>query len=457
MKKSYIFATFVLSTFSLLATSCGQTGEPYPIEEGATKIVIFTRDFEEYINNNFYERVKYINEDLTDGIQVDVEYIRESSFNDKIAAARDAGKAPDIYIAAYNHIYQQKQEGLCAPLNDYISEEAFADIDDHIAERINYDGNYYAYPYYAEPSTMLFYRKSAFQEAGIPIPQKGETWTWDDLLDACAKLRTKLGKGQWPLGMPEAGDVGWATWGMLYNQLNGWPITDNWDASRLDEERENMKEFLTFFSAIYDNNYAPRQGLTSKGYNNIITALLNDKVSMTLGGGFSLGTVIAEKPEQLSDIGIMPCPTIDGDASKVTATNGGWTLLIDAKSENKEKAGQVIERLLYDVPVEEFATFFKKSGFCRISPRKSVNSYIETIITDVERPFYEVTKNVYDNSIFEPLYTWDISTQISLLLERCVTGLNAETYDQQIDVVHNEINRIIAITGMAGTNPHYKG
>ena len=455
MKKLLTMSSIFLASLTAL-TSCGSTGEPYPVEEGATVITIFTRDFEEYINLNFHERVKYINEDLTDGIQVEVQYIRESSFNDKIAAARDANNAPDIYIAAFNHVYQQKIEGLCAPLNSYVSDVALADIEENAASRVCFDGEFYAYPYYSEPSTMLFYRKSKLVEAGIELPKEGETWTWNDLLSACAKLRGILGKGKWPLGMPDSGDIGWASWGMLYNQLQGWPITDNWDESRLAAHHNEMKDFLAYFSALFDNNYAPKQGLTSKGYNNIITALLNDKLAMTLAGGFSLGTVNSEKPELLEDIGVMPCPTYDGDATKVTATNGGWTLMIDAKSKNKEKAGKVIERLLYDVPMDDFVQFFKTSSFCRFSLRKSVNAYIESVITDVERPFYNVTKTVYTNSVFEPLYTWDISNEMGLLLDRCVIGLDAQSYDQQIQYTHNEINRIIAINNMAGTNPHYQ-
>ena len=450
----------LLCATSLSMISCQKNN--YPREEGATTITIYTRDFEDYINANFDKIVRRLNENLEDGVQVEVEYFREEAFNDKIEAARRANNSPDIYIAAYNHIYSHIKQRVCVPLNDYVSAEALADISEVVYDSVKYGDDYYAYPYYVEPSTLLFYKKSVLQRAGVTIPSENQTWTWADLYDACAKIRRIQNSNQWPLGLPGTGDVGWASWGQQYNQLNGWVITENWDACRLDadlypETVAKFKELLTFYSTIYDNNYAPKQALTSKGYNNIIAALCNDRLAMSFGGGYSLGTINSEYASQLDDIGVIPIPTMDGDATKVTATNGGWTFLIDAKSKHKELAGYVIEQLFANKDYETFIDFFQTSGFCRFSPRKSVAAYIESNskITERERRFYNVTKLVFEHSKMEPLYPWDISSKVGDLLDRCVDGLDPSTYDRQITILNNEINRIISVQNLPGTNPYY--
>ena len=72
-----------------------------------------------------------------------------------------------------------------------------------------------------------------------------------------------------------------------------------------------------------------------------------------------------------------------------------------------------------------------------------------------ERRFYNVTKLVFEHSKMEPLYPWDISSKVGDLLDRCVDGLDPSTYDRQITILNNEINRIISVQNLPGTNPYY--
>jgi len=238
----------ITSSVAFLITGC-QPSDDYPIEKGATEIKIFTRDFEDWNNELFSQNIRLFNENLTDGIQVRVEYILESAFNDKMTAAREAGNAPDIYIVAYNHIYNEISKGYIEPLNNYISADSIADIADNVVDFVTFDNLCYAYPYFVEPSTMLFYSKSALTRAGVAHPLT--SWTWDEMLAACELIKSTLSAGKYALGMPLGGDVGWATWGMLYNQMDGFPITDNWDQSRVNDKRNEYIEFLEFYNTIY--------------------------------------------------------------------------------------------------------------------------------------------------------------------------------------------------------------
>ncbi len=452
MKK--ITKALILTIFSsiiFLITGCNKDDE-YPVEKGADVIRIFTRDFEDWNNELLADNIRLLNEDLTDGIQVEVEFILESAFNDKMTAARESGTAPDIYIVAYNHIYNEKTKNYIEPLNDYISAEKIADIAENVSDFVTFDDLCYAYPYFVEPSTMLFYSKSALTKAGVTHPTT--SWTWDELLAAAEKIKPTLSSGQYALGMPLGGDVGWATWGMLHNAMDGFPITDNWDESRIEEKMDEYIEFLEFYDSIYDNGYSPIQSLTA-GYGDIINALCEEKLAMTVAGSWSFGIILNNYPDKFDDIGLIPMPTKDGDSTKVTATNGGWAFVIDKKSKNKEKAGKVIEWLFANSDLEFSSNFYELSGFARFPARTSVINYINE--KGIDNEFYEVIKQVSNNAVSEPLYPWDVSLKVATSLSKIIIGLGpGETLTQIANDAHNGINEIITVQRLKGTNPKFQ-
>lgn len=443
---------FMLS-FTLFSCRGDDDEDVYPIEEGATVIRIFVRDFEDWNNEFFAQRIRNFNEDLTDGIQVEVEFIIESVFNDRMNAAREAGTAPDIYLAAYNQVYNEMRMGFAAPLDDLLPQAAFDDITSNIKPALVFNDQYYAYPYFVEPSTLLFYSKSMLTAAGVEHPV--DRWTWQELLDAAEALQDTLMPGQYALGMPLGGDAGWATWGMVYNVLDGFPITENWDASRISNNRDAYTRYLEFIKEIFDNGYAPMQSLTPRGYGEIIVALAEGQLAMTVGGSWSLGTVINEYPEILDDLGVIPLPTEDGNPDAVTATNGGWAFLIDSNSPNKEKAAAVLEYLVASEDVSELASFFELAGYSRFPARYSVQTYLEDRAQ--ENPFFSVINHVSNHAVLEPLYPWDISVRIATSYNTMVIGMGpGETINQIVTQTHAGINEIISSRNLAGSNPHHQ-
>jgi multiple sugar transport system substrate-binding protein len=447
-------AAVAIITSGVLLGACNKPAGGTNSEEGATHIKIFTRDFEDWENQYFADAVNEFNADLTDGIQVDVEFILEDQFNDKMTAAREAGNAPDIFLGAYNHIYNLYTNKYCAPLNDYIAQDKIDDIADNVKDALIFDNKLYAYPFYDEPSTLLFYHKSMLQAAGVTEPSGA--WTWAQLLDACAKIKPTLKAGTYPLGMPLGGDIGWATWGMCYNQMGEWPITDNWDASTLGNHRDEMKRFLDFYGQIYDNGYSPVQALNARGYNDIVTPLCANQFAMTLGGSWTYGTIKNEYPDQLDDIGAVPLPTETGDVSKVTATNGGWCFLLDSMGTHKDLAAKFLNWYVASDDLAREAKFFELGGFSRFSARKSVAAYIDKEAQD--SIFYQRNKIINEKAMLEPLYPWDISVKMATMMETMIVGLNpGQTTDQLISDANTAINNIISARGLAGTNPHHQG
>lgn len=429
--------------------------DDYPREENATVVKIMMREFEEWRNEYFSSIVRKFNENLNDGLQIEVEYVIEESFNDRLQSAREAGRAPDVIMHSYNHIYTQVENGNISAIDEYVSDDAMADIKDIVKSAIEFDGKTYAYPWYTEASTMLFYSKSKFADAGVEtVPT-----TWAEMLAACAKIKPTMPRGTYALGMPLGGDIGWATWGMVYNQLGSWPITEDWSKSVFDDDSQKVRDYarlLDYYGKLYDEGYAPISALHVNGYNEIISAWAEGKYAMTLAVSSQLGTIIQEYPDKLSDLGIAVMPTETGDASAVTATNGGWCFTIDAKSQHKLEAGKIIEALMYS-DTEQNAAFYGMSGYSRYPALKSVSSLTD-IASDVGEyaEYAETIGSVCAVAVMEPIYTWNISLQIAWSLENMIQGTN-DTTIQLTQQLASKINNVIEVSGMSGKNPLNRG
>ena len=437
------------------AVGCGRNEAEEPVEEGATVVKIMMREFETWRNDHFESMKRKFNSNLEDGLQIEVEYVIEENFNDRLQSAREAGEAPDIILHSYNHIYTQMENGNIAPLNEYISAEAIGDITDVVKEAIEFDGKTYAYPWYTEASTVLFYSKSKFAEAGI---EKAPA-TWAEMLAACEKLKPTMKKGTYALGMPLGGDIGWVTWGMTYNQLGSWPLSANWDKSVFDNDVQKVNDFsrlLDYYGDIYDNNYAPVSAVHMNGYNEIISAWAEGKYAMTLAVSSQLGTLIQEYPDKVSDLGMAVMPTETGNQDLPTATNGGWCFCIDAKSSKKTEAGKVIEGLMF-TDKEKNAEFYEMSGYSRYSALKSIAAINESKAKESEyKEFGALIGDVCSKAVMEPIYTWNVSLQICWAFENMIQGDVPSTKQLTLEV-HDKITDIIRVQQLAGKNPHYKG
>ena len=87
---------------------------------------------------------------------------------------RDQGGQFDVMtIGTYEVPIWAKQDWL-VPLEDLPADYDVDDVLKPVREGLSYDGKLYALPFYAE-SSMLFYRKDLFEQAGIEVPEQ-PTW-----------------------------------------------------------------------------------------------------------------------------------------------------------------------------------------------------------------------------------------------------------------------------------------
>jgi multiple sugar transport system substrate-binding protein len=134
-------------------------------------------------------------------IKVEVQHAPWGSYFDRIQTQMAGGTAPDVMFL--NNIPSYASRGVLAPLDELIQRDNFAIEAYHpeLMRIFSYDGNIYGFPR-DNDTTVLYFNKDLFDEAGISYPTAD--WTWDDLRQAAAALTKQDARGrtvQYGLGL----------------------------------------------------------------------------------------------------------------------------------------------------------------------------------------------------------------------------------------------------------------
>ncbi|XID92640.1 ABC transporter substrate-binding protein [Paenibacillaceae bacterium WGS1546] len=417
------------------------TGSADPAPAEKVTLEFWAQKFEDSTDAWFKKWTQEFNK-AHDNIEVKLTIVPGDAWAQKMKAAQAAGKAPDIRTISYGNIANAAKMGEILPLNDLMDPAAFDDLYDNVKEFVAAGGKYYAYPKLVEPSTVLFYRKDMFKEAGLD-PEKPPA-TWAEVLEYGKALTTK---GVFGFSIAQnAGDLGWSSWGLQYNAAGHLAITDDW--SRADIDNDGYRALVNFYKQAYESGIMPKQQLA--GYTDI-KPFGEGKLAMQVIGSWAIGQLRNDYKDILDQVGIAPMASIDGDPTKPTATLGGWTLAVDGKSKHAQEAADYISYLLAGDPAI-MIDFFKGSQFSKFSARQSVD---EAMKADPEASQDEwraiVAEKIIPYSKAEPIYPWDISFALSTAIESAMRGAEV---DKALAQAEKDINDYIAKSNLAGTNPN---
>lgn len=469
MKK---LAGIILSLILLLNMSLmvGCNKKNYPKEKGATEIMFYAQDFEDWSNDHLYDMVKEFNSNLEDGIQITMIMYEDAEYTQALKSARDGGYSPEIFMVSYGNLAGEIKKGYPAPLNDLMPKSALDDIIDYVKEMVCYDDVIYGYPQLTEPSSMLFYRKDMLSTAGVT--KDPALWDWQDLISACEKIKPTLKKNQYTIGLPTGLALAWSTIGLQYNTAGHLALNDNWDdcaftdtINKSTEGYASENEYANvarLWWDLYGGGYVPAGNVSPTGYNDIIEGVCDNKIAMTVAGSWSVAEIMNTYPDYIDKIGIAPLPTKTGNKDGATATNGGWTYAIsnNASQDKKEKSAKFINWLLAENP-QRTASYFEAAHYSKAAVTKSVNNYIEQNAGDTNLDWRNVINDVAAKAISEPLYSFDVSLLYSdIVLGYC--SINADPsqndkvdsiFSQKLKKAKNDIRTVIEINKLAGTNP----
>lgn len=445
---SLFTAAVLLGSTTVGMIGCGNNDN---YEKGATEIVIYLQDFEEWENSHTKKMIDDFNSIMDDGIQLVPRFFQDDAYPDALSSARENGKAPDIFMCSYGNLYGTVvSKNHAAPLNDLLKAEYFDDIVDTVKPMVTFGDKIYAYPQLTEPAAMLFYRKSMLKKAGVTEVPK----SWAELLDTCAKVKKVVKKGQYTLGLPINSALGWATYGLQYNASGNLALNDAWTECLVDTQ--GYKELCGLWYDLYKGGYVPAGNVSARGYNDIIEGLCQDKLAMTFGGSWSMATIMDSYADLKDDIGYAALPTLSGNTGETTASNGGWTYCISSTSQNKEKAARVLEWFFCE-DAARTAKYFKAASYSKSAVNKKVQAYLQENVKPEFADWLNTVNSVAAVGIPEPTYAWDISLAVSSMLEYMAlnTGANkTEIIDDQIKACKEKIERLMTVQG---PNPAYKG
>ncbi|MCA9428615.1 MAG: sugar ABC transporter substrate-binding protein, partial [Candidatus Omnitrophica bacterium] len=127
-------------------------------------------------------------EEENPNIRVDLCTPSSGAYFQKLKTEMAARIAPDVTWVDVSAFYSFADKNVFRPLEEFARNDPEFHREDYfegIIQAFTHEGELYALPKSCG-SMVLFYNQDHFDEAGIPYPD--ETWTWDRMVEECAKL-----------------------------------------------------------------------------------------------------------------------------------------------------------------------------------------------------------------------------------------------------------------------------
>lgn len=407
---------------------------------GPVTVNFWSQQFEDYQTAWEKKWVDSFNKSQSD-VKVVLTVVPADAWQQKLKAAQAAGKAPDVYTINYGSIAPAVADGQLKPLNGLVGDDAFADVTDNVKKLITVKGQQWAYPWNVEPSAVLYYRKDLYSAAGLD-PAKPPT-TWAELTaNAQALTRDKV------YGISTAStavDLAWSSWGLQYDVAGHLPMSPDWSTALATDPA--YVQLADFYKGLYADGSMPKQALAPYADG---APLGQGKVAQQISGSWVIGQLRQEYPKMLDNIAVAPVPSMDGAKDKPTATLGGWTLAIDAKSAHDAQSAAFIKYLLAgDTSV--MLDYFKAAGFSKYSPRTSVAAAIDKDPTAQADPYRKIiTDQVIPYAAAEATYPNDLNVYFATAIEKSMKGGDPT---QAMADAQKQMSSYIAKNKLAGTNP----
>ncbi|MGI5183551.1 ABC transporter substrate-binding protein [Dactylosporangium sp. CA-152071] len=431
--------TAVVLAASALAGCSSDSGDD--AGNGKTVVTFWQQKFEDYQQAWFKKYVDQYNASQTK-VKIDYQVVPSDTWQQKLKAAQAAGKAPDVATTSYGNIAAGVAQGQYADLDGLLPADAFTDIKANVKSFVTIKGKHYAYPMLVEPSTVLYYRTDLVKAAGLDPASPPKTWA--DLITWAGKLTAGNVKGMTIASA--APDLGWSSWGLQYNACGHLPIADDWSRSTATEPC--FVKLLEFYKALYQGGFMPKQ--PKVGYADG-SPYGQGEVAMMAGGSWVIGQLKKEFPDMIAKTAVAAFPTIDGDATKPTATLGGWTLTVDGKSKAKQQAADFVKYLVAGDPAI-MADFFGVGGFSKYTVRTSVDTALAGKSEATADPFIKIiSEQVVKYGKQEPAYPWDIALAFGTAIESAMKG--SADIPTSLKTAEKAINDVIEKQQLKGTQP----
>ena len=266
-------------------------------------------------------------------VNVTVEELGNQQVYDRGLAGCAAGGAdmPDVYAVENNEaeVFWNRFPGCFSDLSTMGAGDIRADYPDFKWTELTIGEQIFAVPWDSGP-VVTFYRRDLYEQAGI---NPGEIETWDDFIAAGQTLDEATGAKMLWFDFSDDG-----VWRELANQ-NGCFYFDN-EGSEITVNQPGCVDAMETMKKLYDSNV-----VSIVDWNGAIQAIKNDSLAGAVFGGWYVGTIQSNAPDQEGNWGVYPMPA--SEEGGVRAANlGGSALAIPASSENPDAAMAFLEYAL---------------------------------------------------------------------------------------------------------------
>jgi multiple sugar transport system substrate-binding protein len=341
-------------------------------------------------------------------IEVKYVYVPYSEYLQTLLQQAVSGTLPDLIYVDNPWVPQLIEAGILRDITDYVMQDLGQDfwLDFFPGHRLVTSKNNRIYALQVHTNNLaLFYRESLLKKAGVEQPPR----TWDDLLEACKKIKENLGiygiifYG----GADEAGT--WQFEPFLWS--NG--------GSLLEPDRPESIEALEFVARLVKERYAPRDVVNLKDQGDESIWFINGQVAMMINGNWEFGWHLTpDVLEKLGDVKVAPFPVPEEDMVSAVLPFGGECVAITTPDNEKAKYAWELVKIWFKEKLDEY--YEKWTGHI-----PTLASYAQKIAQ--KRPEFRVFIEQAKYALPRPPMGGftkypDVSQEIALALQKALTG-----------------------------------
>jgi sorbitol/mannitol transport system substrate-binding protein len=319
------------------------------------------------------------------GIKVRFLFLPENALRQRVTqdVAMRAGNFDIVTIGSYDTPFWGRYQWI-EPLDPFFSrmsrsEKESYDLEDllePIRAILSYEEQLFAVPFYGE-SSMLFYRKDLFEQAGLEMPERPK---WDQVAGFAKKLDNLEGGAP---GILLRGLPGWganmAPFGTFINTYSGRWYNMDWEPQLTSAE---VKEAIRAYSTLGREYGQP--GITSHNFPECLSLMSSGDGAMWYDATVAAGLLSDPEASEVADeVGFAYGPTavIPRGAHWLWS----WALGIESSSRKKDAAFEFIK---WATSKEYINLVGRELGWVRVPPGTRRSTYESTKYK--ENPWAEI-------------------------------------------------------------------
>ncbi len=272
------------------------------------------------------------------GIEVEYTILEEQTLREIVT--RDVGAAGEQFDVVMIGLYEAPQFGENGWLEDLdqwaLDDEDYDkdDLIDAVVSGLTTEGGYWASPFYAE-SSFVMYRQDVLDAAGLTMPDQP---TWDEVAEIAREIDSDEMAGICLRGKPGWGDLG----GPFTTVLNTfgatvWEANPDGSIGEAQIDQPEFEEALRFYVDLVDD--AGQDDASSSSFNECLTLYKDGKVAMWYDATVAAGLLEADDSPVKGLNGYALAPVKETEAS---GWLWAWTLAIPSNAPNPDLSWEYV-------------------------------------------------------------------------------------------------------------------